>query len=89
MAEQGKPVTLTRYWQPTGRTRMRSGWFGFMVIEVQQQRVALVAKVRQVQTRWRRAPRGLAVTFCQGGALVRAHAVELPNPHRYDFVRRG
>ena len=89
MAERWKPATLTRYWQPTGRTRIRSGWFGVLVIEVLQERVAMVGRRCERLARWRRAPRGQAVTFCQGGALVRAHAVEPTDPHRYDSFRRG
>ncbi|MGR4927293.1 hypothetical protein ACIPUD_10850 [Bradyrhizobium sp. CAR08] len=86
--DHDKPAILSRYWQATGRTRIRSGWFGVLVIEVLQERVAMVGKVCQHQARWRRAPRGQVVTFGQAGA-VRAHAAELPDPHRYDFVRRG
>ncbi|MEY9383732.1 hypothetical protein ACVI8K_010838 [Bradyrhizobium barranii subsp. barranii] len=88
MAEHDKPATLTRYWQPTGRTRMRAGWFGLLVIEVLQERVAMVGKRCEHQARWRRASRGQVVTFGQG-STVRPHVLDTVNPHRYDFVRRG
>ncbi|MCK1577815.1 hypothetical protein [Bradyrhizobium sp. 174] len=89
MAEQDNPATLTRYWQPTGRTRIRSGWLGVLVIEVLQERVAMAGKRCERQARWRRAPRGQVVTFGQAGA-VRAHAGEIIDTERqYAFTRRG
>lgn len=88
-ADLDNPATLTRYWQPTGRTRIRSGWFGMLVIEVLQERVAMVGKRCERQTRWRRARCGQVVTFGYLGATLRPHAAEPFDPQRYAVVRRG
>lgn len=66
-----EPATLTGSWQPTGQTRLRSGWFGLLVIEVEQTAMVQVAPRQhghalgtwRQATRWRRARRGHVVTL--------------------------
>lgn len=89
MAEHDKPATLTGYWQPTGRTRIRSGWFGLLVIEVQQARVAMAGIACTTQTRWRRAPRDQVVTFGQGSAAMRAYVAGMVERCSRQGLNRG
>jgi hypothetical protein len=66
-----EPDTLTGSWQPTGRTRLRSSWFGLLIVEVEQSAMVMVAAPRNGSalgtwkhaTRWRRARRGHLVTL--------------------------
>jgi hypothetical protein len=70
------PAILTTEWQPTGRSRLRTTWFGIVIAETEQ-----TAMVRTVGTaaplqgwrllkRWRRARRGHVVTL--GSEVLRA-----------------
>jgi hypothetical protein len=60
------PATLSDAWQPTGQARIRSAWFGVLIVEVEQSRMVQVGprqkghalgSWREVK-RWRRARRG-------------------------------
>jgi hypothetical protein len=74
-----EPARLTGEWQATGRTRLRSTWFGLLVVEVEQSAMVLQTAApgigRTVGTwqevrRWRRAWRGHIVTL--GSDVLRA-----------------
>lgn len=61
-----QPVTMTEQWQPTGRTRLRSWWFGIVLVEIEQSAMVQTAppthgdalcRWREVK-RWQRARRG-------------------------------
>ena len=50
-------------WQPTGRVRIRSGWFGIAIVEIEEQKVEVGPygssdSVSWGYSRWRRMPRG-------------------------------
>jgi hypothetical protein len=70
-----EPARLTGEWQATGRTRLRSAWFGLLVVELEQS--AMVKRFSQYGgayhwqevKRWRRARRGHLITVGIGDIL--------------------
>jgi hypothetical protein len=66
-----EPVTISEEWQATGRTRLRSSWFGLLLIEIEQSAMVQTGPRRNGQAlgswqevrRWRRASRGHTVTM--------------------------
>lgn len=77
-----EPAKLTGEWQATGRTRLRSGWFGLLVVEVEQSAMVQTGLRQnghalgawQEVKRWRRARRGHLITVGVGD-ILRAFAL--------------
>ncbi len=73
----GPADTIPGAWHATGRTRIRAGWFGILIVEMEETSIRLAAApgpglaigVAGKVMRWRRAPRGYVVTFGVGAVF--------------------
>lgn len=72
-----EPAKLTGEWQATGRSRLRSAWFGLLVVEAEQSAMVQTSPAKrgdalgrwQEVKRWRRAKRGHLITVGIGDIL--------------------